>query len=200
VHSTPKLIFSIAEDTAFAEDEMGHVALSYLRSRNCNGSSKGWVPYGRKTIRIWRHDSVPDVICELRNNEGINEYVNMSLSLYPIYQRSICEGGVPFHAALVALAGRGVLLVAPGDVGKSTCCQRLPCYWEALCDDQSLAVFGKQRGYRAHPFPTWGDYLLRRKESTWNVQHSVPLCGVFFLEQSDADEAFQREPEKLLFS
>ena len=57
-----------------------------------------------------------------------------------------------------------------------------------MCDDEVLVVFDNQENFRAHPFPTWSDYLWRGSEKTWNVQYSVPLCGVFFIEQSEVDE------------
>ena len=103
-------------------------------------------------------------------------------------QREFLKGGLPFHAGLVELDGLGVLLAASGDKGKSTCCRRLPDYWKPLCDDEALVVLDKQKKYRVHPFPTWSDYLWNRSKKTWKVQYSVPLSGVFFLEQSEADE------------
>ncbi|OEU65498.1 MAG: SynChlorMet cassette protein ScmC, partial [Desulfobacterales bacterium PC51MH44] len=134
-------------------------------------------------------DNIPDVVCEVKDTKGPEiAFINMWFSLHPIYQRSIRGAGLPFHAALVELDGRGFLLAAPGDKGKSTCCGRLPDYWQPLCDDETLVVIDKQKTYRAHPFPTWSDYLWKRSEKIWNVQYSVPLCGVFFLEQSETDD------------
>ena len=185
LNDSPKLIFSRIENTDYARDELSHIAFPHLHSRDY---SKGWACFEYKSIRIWHHNSIPHVICELRNNEGVNEYVNMCFSLHPIYQKSVYGGAVPFHAALVEFEGRGVLLAAPGDTGKTTCCQRLPDHWQPLCDDQALVVHVKQGGYRVHPLPTWSDYFFGRKENTWNVQYSVPLEGVFFLEPSELDE------------
>jgi SynChlorMet cassette protein ScmC len=51
-----------------------------------------------------------------------------------------------------------------------------------------LVVLDEQKKYQAHPFPTWSDYLWKQSNQTWNVQYSVPVCGVFFLEQSDIDD------------
>ena len=50
-------------------------------------------------------------------------------------------------------------------------------------------ILDEQKEYRAHPFPTWSDYVWKRERNTWDVQYSVPLSGVFFLEQGEADEA-----------
>lgn len=185
-NGSSKLIFSKIGDTS---DARGRVIGLVSLELHPSASGAGWVCYDHKTIRIWYHNSITDVICEVKNNEGDDtEYMNMWYALQPIYQRSICGGGLPLHAGLVEIEGRGVLLAAPGGTGKSTCCCRLPDYWKPLCDDEALVVLDKQKKYRAHPFPTWSDYLWKRAEKTWNVQYSVPLCGVFFLEQSETDE------------
>ena len=84
-------------------------------------------------------------------------------------------------------AGQGFLLVASGGKGKSTCCRRLPDDWRPLCDDEALVVLNEEKNYQAHPFPTWSDHLWQRSDNTWNVEYSVPLMGIFFLEQSEAD-------------
>ncbi len=171
-NGSPELAFSKMRDADDAWDKM-----------------EGWSCYDRRINRIWYHKSIPDVMCEFRYNK-IHDiiYINMWYALQPIYQRSIGRGGLPFHAGLAELDGRGVLLAASGDTGKSTCCRRLPDYWKPLCDDESLVVLDKQGTYRAHPFPTWSDHLWKRAENTWDVQYSVPLAGIFFLEQAEADE------------
>jgi len=65
--------------------------------------------------------------------------------------------------------------------------RRLPEHWRTLCDDEALVVADRQEKYRAHPFPTWSEYLWKRSQKTWNVQYSVPLSAIFFLEQSGTD-------------
>jgi SynChlorMet cassette protein ScmC len=153
-------------------------------ARNPNG----WYFYDHNTIRIWQNGKVPDVICEVKLNISREiELLNMWFALQPIYQRSISRGGLPFHGGLVERAGQGFLLLASGGTGKSTCCERLPDEWLPLCDDESLVVLTEEKTYQAHPFPTWSDYLWRQSDKTWNVQHSVPLSGLFFLEQSEED-------------
>lgn len=149
----------------------------------------GWTSIDDTIVTIWHHNSIHDVICELRGGEGDDiKYIKMWTSLQPIYQESISRGGLPFHAGFAELEGKGVLFAAPGDTGKSTCCRRLPDYWKPLSDDEALVTLDKRNGYRAHPFPTWSDYLWKRGKNTWDVQYSVPLAGVFFLEQAETDE------------
>jgi SynChlorMet cassette protein ScmC len=117
----------------------------------------------------------------------------MRCSLHSIHQESIYRGGLPLHAALIELDGRGVLLAANSGTGKTTCCSRLPNHWKVLCDDESLIVLNQQRKYRVHPLPTWSDYIWKRAKGTWDTQYSVPFSGIFFLEQSEVDEAIPIE-------
>lgn len=184
---SPRLIFSskvAANGTINRASDCVSAKLSY------KGPNTGWLVSHPDSLRVWCYNNTPDVVCEVKNNDKIAEIeiINMWLALHPIYQRSMCIGGLPFHAGLIELDGRGVLLAAPGDTGKSTCCRRLPDYWKPLCDDEALVVFDTQKQYRTHPFPTWSNYLWRQSEKTWDVQYSVPLTGVFFLEQAAVDE------------
>jgi SynChlorMet cassette protein ScmC len=143
-----------------------------------------------RLLRLWSHDDVPDVICEIRGEDNHEQdIIRMWCSLHPIYQSCQESGGLPLHAALIERDGEGILLAGHGGAGKSTCCQRLPSPWHALCDDESLIVRDGQERYFAHPFPTWSDYLWKRSERTWNVQQFLPLAAIFFLEQADTDEA-----------
>jgi SynChlorMet cassette protein ScmC len=186
IDGSARLVFCIRDNTHEALDRMLDVGTSKSYS---SGRDDGWYSYYHRTLRVWCHNSIPDVVCEVLVNKGVKiELINMWFALQAIYQRSISKGGLPFHAGLIELGGRGVLLAAAGDTGKSTCCRRIPHPWRLLCDDEVLVALDKQQKYRAHPFPTWSDYLWQQSEKTWNVQFSVPLFGVFFLEQSEGDE------------
>ena len=92
--------------------------------------------------------------------------------------------------------GRGFLLAGQGGTGKSTCCRRLPNNWKPLCDDEALIVLDKSKVYHVHPFPTWSDYIMERAKNTWDVQKSVPLSAIFFLEQSEKDEVIPLSKEQ----
>lgn len=142
--------------------------------------------YETPRIRILYGENSDKSICEIKYE--ITRYANMAHSLRPVYMRSIAIGGLPFHAALAELNGRGVLFAGSGGTGKSTCCRRLPSYWKPLCDDEVLVVLTKSGQYMVHPFPTWNDYIMKRSQNTWDVQYSVPLSAIFFIEQAEADE------------
>jgi SynChlorMet cassette protein ScmC len=184
-NGSPKLVFC---KKGHLNGVVDNVTDSVPSKSRCS-SDNGWNFYDHDTLHIWYHNDIPDVICEMNNNEGHEiQIVNMWHSLQPIYQQSISRGGLSLHAGLAELDGRGVLLVGASDKGKSTCCRRLPDYWKPLCDDEALVVLDEHKKYRTHPFPTWSDHLWNRSEKTWDVQSSVALCGVFFLEQAEVDE------------
>ena len=149
----------------------------------------GWIVYDHKSLKVWCHESFPDVLCEICDHSTHDtEIMNMWNALQPIFQQAQKTGGLPIHGALLEIEGKGVIIAAPGDTGKSTCCRRVPDYWKPLCDDELLVVFDKEQGYRAHPFPTWSDYLWRNSAKTWDVAYSVSLQAIFFLEQAQTDE------------
>jgi SynChlorMet cassette protein ScmC len=115
-------------------------------------------------------------------------------ALGPVYLQAIMAGGLPLHAALAEVDGRGVLFAAAGGVGKSTCTRRLPAPWKAHCDDTALVVRLPDGGYRVHPFPTWTDHLWRGLKTTWPAQQHMPLVAIFFLEQAGHDTASALPP------
>jgi SynChlorMet cassette protein ScmC len=162
----------------------------FIFANSKSESENGWESFNLNAFRIWYRNNDPDIVCEVREN--LNDtllYLDMWNSLKVIYLRSFRMNGLPFHAGLAEYKGRGILLSADTGKGKSTCCRRLPEHWKPLCDDEALVVLDKQRGYVAHPFPTWSEYLMKQSENKWNVQYSVPLSAIFFLEKSKKDEA-----------
>lgn len=160
----------------------------YLAHGSGEGN-KGWFVYDHKTLRVWSHAQIPDVICEICDNGTHDvEILNMWFALQPIFQKAQDRGGLPMHAALLELAGKGILISARGKTGKSTCCRRVPGYWKVLADDETLIVHSNEEGYKAHPFPTWSDYLWRNSEKRWQVESSALLSAIFFLEQAEANE------------
>ncbi|MBP8695261.1 MAG: SynChlorMet cassette protein ScmC [Syntrophobacterales bacterium] len=130
-----------------------------------------------------------EILCLLPPaRDEVTDLESMRHVLLPLYLEALRMGGFPAHAALVERNGRGVLLAGRGGIGKSTCCRRLPPPWRALADDLALVIRDDSGYYRAHALPTWSD-LRAGSESTWDVRRSVPLEAIFFLDQSEADEA-----------
>jgi SynChlorMet cassette protein ScmC len=184
----------------------GYPRLVFLRRRSCadwrrdrafklaknipgDFPTNGWNVHDLGAIQLWSHRDVPDVICWMGDEEDHDlDIIRMEQSLSPVYERTVQSGGLLLHAALVERNRTGVLLAAPGGMGKSTCSRRIPHPWKALCDDLSLMVVDTHRQYQAHPFPTWSNYLWKLSKTTWDVQHHLPLSAIFFLEQDTTDQ------------
>lgn len=153
------------------------------REKGASKDTKAFRPF-----RFRKHDGGTDLFCEAGGSRGPEiQYLHMWHGLFPIYRQSVHKEGLAIHGALAELNGEGFLLVAPGGAGKSTCSRRFPDYWQPLCDDEALVVLNANNEYRVHPFPTWSDYLWKRARRTWDVQSSVPLKGLFFLEKATID-------------
>ncbi len=99
------------------------------------------------------------------------------------------SGGCLIHGALAENDGRGVILAAPGGTGKTTASGRLPAPWRSLSDDITLVVRDPQGRYWAHPWPTWSRFQDGGAGGAWDVQHAVPLKGIFILSQAAVDRA-----------
>ena len=182
----PKLIFSRKEKGEEWLEEPICCLDSNLQEKF---PSSDWKIRKSHAIQIWSHCDVPDVFCEIGDEEGHElGILRMLLALHPIFERAQYSGGLPFHAALIERNGIGILLAAPGNTGKSTCCRRLRGLWNPVCDDETLVVRDDKERYLIHPLPTWSDYLMKRSERTWNVQKYLPLSAMFFLEQAETDE------------
>jgi SynChlorMet cassette protein ScmC len=96
------------------------------------------------------------------------------------------RGGMLIHGALAARDDKGIILAGRSGVGKTTASNRLPKPWQSLCDDLTLVVRDSRGTYWAHPLPTYS----RFRDGTggkWDVQHAVPLKGIFFLYQNEKD-------------
>lgn len=141
--------------------------------------------------RIWQHPSHKDIYVELnvdRIFEAGMEIMTMFNVWKIIHKHYTDNGSTPFHAAFAELDNKGILITAPGSTGKTTSYHRLPNYWNKYADDLALVVKAGGDNYNVHPLPTWSDYVIREERTTFRVEHSVPLKGIFFLEQSNKDE------------
>lgn len=182
----------------------GYPKLIFIRKKSQNGQIEeppyhgennfaeelpktGWRVQEFYNVRFWSRPDVTNIICELSSENENLDLVMMRHSLYPIYQGVLDYGGLPFHAGLIKREGKGVLLAAPRNTGKSTCCLRVPKPWRAMCDEETLIVRNGQKKYLAHPFPTWSNKFMKHAEQTWNVEEYVSLAAVFFLEQAIVD-------------
>lgn len=152
-------------------------------------AEKGWAVKDLQLLRLHYHGERQEVVCGLGpRGRRTEELVKLKFSLFPIFEGVQERGGIPFHAALIEREGAGILIAAYGGTGKTTCCRRIPPPWKALCDDDTLVVKAGKGDYRAHPFPTWSRYIEGACRETWDVQSSVPVRALFFLERAEAAE------------
>jgi SynChlorMet cassette protein ScmC len=154
----------------------------------------------RLFVRVDAHTSVADRYVPLASeNDGVVVcilspcdhwgvlYVNLVRLSLVFAREAQARGGVLIHGALAERDGIGVILAAPGGMGKTTASGRLPAPWRSLCDDITLVVRDSQGNYWAHPWPTWSRFLDGGPGATWDVQSAVPVKGIFFLAQSVED-------------
>jgi len=152
-----------------------------------------WKETDFRVGKIWTHAQSPHVIFELNDDEGLEtDIIRIWHLLSLIYQKVQASGGMPFHAGLVQKNGKGYLLAAPGNTGKSTCCSRIVPPWQAISDDEVVIVKGDAGKYLVHPVTTWSNYLWKNgKEQPQEIEKFWPLHGIFFLEQSETDEVVE---------
>ncbi len=182
----PRMFFTLRYSGKGEPGELINLMSSKIEE---NLPRSGWKAHDLRSLRFWSHRAVPDIICEIENESNDElDIIRMWTLLSIIYLRLQDSGGLPLHAALVGREGRGVLLAGSGGTGKSTLCRLLPRPWCALSDDQALVVRDDRKRYLAHPIPTWSDYLWRRSQRRWDVEHYVPLAAIFFIEQARSDE------------
>jgi hypothetical protein len=114
-------------------------------------------------------------------------FVNLVRLSLVFARESQARGGALLHGALAERDGLGVILVAPGGMGKTTASNRLPAPWRSRCDDTTLVVRDPRGNYWAHPWPTWSRFLDGGKGGSWDVQNAVPVKGIFFLARAVED-------------
>ncbi len=182
----------------FAQDEPDEVeALSLLPEAPTRPDDRpeGWQFRDLSGLRIWTHGSQPDVVCRVPEwNLSVLRRVKLWASVEPIYERAERAGGLRVHGALLNRGGHGVILAGPGEIGKTTCCRRLPPDWTVLSDDETLIVKCDDRTYEAHPFPNWSRCAEQREAGRWDVQRHVPVAAVLFLEQAETSRLVPLTP------
>lgn len=109
------------------------------------------------------------------------------LVLFALVRDVQARGGALVHGALAEFDGDGVVLAGKSEAGKTTASRRLRPPWRSLCDDTTLLLRDAGGAWRAHPWPTAGDVPPEGGVKSWDVQHSVPLRGIFFLEKGSRE-------------
>ncbi len=177
-----------AEDAGAAPVVARFAAAMQLEATDGAGSGG----FTARRVRVISHDSddaIPDgLVCRLEDLSGEDALFCHLLELSLVVGRdALAHGYVLLHAALAEYAGKGVILAAPGGIGKTTASKRLPPPWVAWCDDTTLVRRDAQGRYWAHPWPTWSTFLWGGQGGSWKVQSAIPLERIYFLKHNLRD-------------
>ena len=134
-------------------------------------------------------------------NQGSSPALLEALALFRKFCLALpAYGGFFFHAACLAVDGRGIAITAPSGVGKST----HAALWRELLGERCRIINGDKPlvrradggGFLAYGSPFAG------KEG-WHENTSVPLSAILFLERSERDAIVPLSPSEafpLLFA
>lgn len=128
--------------------------------------------------------------CPAYNNTKLMKTVLVQQILHAvsfiIHKDIISKGGMPIHSLFLEYKGNGILLVGRSGVGKTTGYRRIQSPFKALSDDHAFIV-KKNDKYRIHPFVTISECSENSLPATRDINYSVPLKMIFFLNKSDKD-------------
>jgi SynChlorMet cassette protein ScmC len=151
-------------------------------------------------FRVWQHPGSQDLVVDMEEySDEVMKFLAMSDLLLLLFTAVAPSGGMSLHAALAEYGGKGVLFIAPGGMGKTTCTRRIPPPWRALCDDQVLVMRSEEGYYLAHPMPTWSEFFHGKSDKIWKVENYVALSALFYLRQSKKDEVLSLTHSKAAF-
>ena len=165
---------------------LGDGGVTYSRSERIGRARlDDWLLARTGGFNLWFDTNTDDVVIEIPDYRKLDDVALNAIrhGMLSIYRREVGRGGLAGHGALVECGGKGFILSGPSGVGKLTCCERIQSPWKVLCDDQVLILRGVDGACRAHPFPTLSNYYEGRMPQQWNVESSVLLSGICFLER-----------------
>jgi SynChlorMet cassette protein ScmC len=146
-----------------------------------DGQALGYLPSRPERDRVASGES--PFVCLVRPSAGGESLTSQAMQLaLALCDQAEQRGGLLLHGGLAEYQGRGAVLAGPGGRGKSTASRRLPLNWTSLSDDATLVVRDAQGVYWGHPWPTWSRFMPGGPGGAWEVQHAIPLGGVFFLD------------------
>ena len=155
-----------------------------------------WRGTDLKALKYYKNKNDPySFRCEINlSTDSKVKTINMWASLCIVYQKETENGALPLHAALLEKDGNGILLVGPSGFGKTTLSNTIPKPWQSLSDDQTLIVKNKNGKYLAHPMPTWSEHLWHNKKTKWDIQKSLRLKAICFIEKAKKEEITLLKP------
>lgn len=109
-----------------------------------------------------------------------NIHLGMQLQIIQSFKASPC------HCALVELNGKGAVIGAVGNTGKSTCATRLPAPHKALCDDYAMLYWENDKIF-AQAMPTFSNFMNGDLDYRADCSQTTEISAFFFLKQSERD-------------
>jgi SynChlorMet cassette protein ScmC len=153
------------------------------------GEKKECVLWENGYWKIYKAAKEKTVICSLSMDfaeEPCNEKLRCISAIIGYF--IISSGGLIIHGGYAEKDGKGVVFSGTSGAGKTTTMNRLPDRWKPLCDEHTLIVRDCNGTFWAHPLPTGSRFKEQGPGGSWNVQHSVPLEGIFFLTKDATDQ------------
>jgi len=156
-----------------------------------------WQNFDLKFAKIYIHPQTAGFIFALDpQREYVSRITMMQLFLDLIFLRIYEKNVFSLHGGLVVLKQEGVLLLGPGGIGKSTCCERIPAPWKALSDDLTLAALSSENSYVAYPLPTWSRIIAGEDSVTCDFKEPFKIRGICFLTQGKEDSINSLHPSQ----
>jgi SynChlorMet cassette protein ScmC len=146
---------------------------------------------GRKEfVRIFFSPDFRESHVFLSSNNIENENLKYLSTNYisRAYQIQIIKNfkATPCHCALVEINGKGAIIGAVGNTGKSTCAARLPAPHKALCDDYAMLFFQDNKIF-AQAMPTWSNFINGNRDYRSDCSQSTEVEAFFFLKHGEDD-------------
>jgi SynChlorMet cassette protein ScmC len=93
----------------------------------------------------------------------------------------------PCHCALVEIDGKGAIICASGDTGKSTSARRImDAGYKSHADDYVLLIECKDH-IIAQAMPTWSNLMEGNADYSADCSQAVDLSAIFFLKHGSSD-------------
>jgi SynChlorMet cassette protein ScmC len=182
----PKLIFTGKDSGRVISPELPE---SFDRTIREKFPRVGWEFQEKNSVKVWTHVSLPDVFFELKgvSDHSINA-LHIIHALIPVVRHAQNSGGLLLNADLFDHEGKAALLSGIGKKEEINLMEQMPSSWKVLCERETLVIPNRENSYLAHPFPSWQQLLRADNKIMIEIEQSVPISALVFLERSKRDK------------
>lgn len=129
------------------------------------------------------------LVCTIPPPDDIHlEWLGVLFLAGVLVQAAIRRDGMLVHGALAVSGDAGVVLEGPANAGKTTASNRLPAGLTSWCDDATLILADRRSQYRAHPWPTWSRFMVKRGGGAWTTSDHVALRAICFISSQSVSD------------